>query len=204
MIYSPETETWYQNQFSHHNYIIPSILFRKTTHSVRADPSLSRPTCPVLLVLALVVPALAEHWLLIFPASWGAGPSLAPFPQADPISLRSQATACFYVGHTNNQTIPFLVFNGLFLVFKWKLQKILALKGKIKYIRNYLFCMQVPSSRDGSFFSRVFNRSPVSQQNSISSSYSNSRWGRSSIQYTIPEGDRTSLSSSCSNTRWGR
>jgi hypothetical protein len=46
--------------------------------------------------------ALAEHWLLIFPASWGAGPSLTPFPQADPISHRSQATAHSHVRHSNN------------------------------------------------------------------------------------------------------
>jgi hypothetical protein len=38
---------------------------------------------------------------LISPASWGAGPSLAPFPQADPISLNSQATARSHVGHNN-------------------------------------------------------------------------------------------------------
>ncbi len=44
----------------------------------------------------------AEHWLLIFLASWGAGPSLAPFPQADPISLRSQATAHSHVGYKSS------------------------------------------------------------------------------------------------------
>jgi hypothetical protein len=89
MIYSPETETCYQNWFSNHNYINYVIL-----------TSSSHPTCPVFLVLAPVVPALEEHWLLIFPASWGAGPSLAPFPQADPISLRSQAIAHSHVGHS--------------------------------------------------------------------------------------------------------
>ncbi len=76
-----------------------SYLVKKTAHSVRADPSSSCLTCPVFHVLAHVAPALAEHWLLIFPTSWGAGPSLAPLPQADPISLRSQATACSHVRH---------------------------------------------------------------------------------------------------------
>jgi prepilin-type processing-associated H-X9-DG protein len=42
-----------------------------------------------------------EHWLLIFLASWGARPSLTPLPQADPISLRSQAKPRSHVGHNN-------------------------------------------------------------------------------------------------------
>jgi hypothetical protein len=78
-----------------------SYPVKKTAHSVRSDPSSSPPTCPVFLVLAHVVPALAEHWLLIFPTSWEAGPSFAPFSQADPISLKSQATTCAHVGHTS-------------------------------------------------------------------------------------------------------
>jgi hypothetical protein len=61
MIYSPETKAQYQNQFSNHNYIIPSIFFRKTAHSFPADPSSSRPNCPVLLILAHFAPTLAEH-----------------------------------------------------------------------------------------------------------------------------------------------
>ncbi len=42
-----------------------------------------------------------EHWLLIFLASWGARPSLTLLPQADPISLRSQAKPRSHVGHNN-------------------------------------------------------------------------------------------------------
>jgi hypothetical protein len=61
MIYSPETETRYQNQFSNHNSIILSILLKKTAHSVRADPTSSRHTCLVLFALAHVVPAFAEY-----------------------------------------------------------------------------------------------------------------------------------------------
>ncbi len=47
-----------------------------------------------------VVSAFVGHWLLIFPPFfWSAGPALAPLPHTDPISLRSQATALFHVGH---------------------------------------------------------------------------------------------------------
>ncbi len=66
------------------NYIF--FILEKIAHSVHADPSSSRPSCPFLLFLLHVVCALAEHRLLIFLASWGAGPSLAPLHQAEPIS----------------------------------------------------------------------------------------------------------------------
>ncbi len=64
--------------------------------------SSSRPTRPSFFFLLHVASFLTEHWLLIFPAFWGAGPSLIPLPQADPISLRSQATPRSYVGHSKD------------------------------------------------------------------------------------------------------
>ncbi len=80
------------------NYMV--IVSGKIAHSVHADPSSSCPTGPFLLVLAHIVPALIEHWLLISLTSVGA--SLTHLPQADPISLRTQAMPCFHVRHTNN------------------------------------------------------------------------------------------------------
>jgi hypothetical protein len=46
-----------------------------------------------------VVPAFVGHQLLIYTLFWGARLALAPFPHADPISLRSQAKARFHVRH---------------------------------------------------------------------------------------------------------
>ncbi len=71
----------------------------KIAHSVCAGPSSSRPTCPFLFFPLHVAFALAVHWLIIFTASWGAGSSLTPFPQADPIFLRSLAMPHSNVGH---------------------------------------------------------------------------------------------------------
>ncbi len=76
------------NQCSNYSYINYRIfhLVKKTAHSVRTDPSSSRPTCPVFLVLAHVAHALAEHRLLIVLATWRLGPpsplspKLIPFP----------------------------------------------------------------------------------------------------------------------------
>ncbi len=104
MIYSPETKHGIKFKSSIYiiyiNYMF-SHLVRQTAHSVRADPSSLRPTCPFLLILVHIVSALVEHWMLISLASWEAGPSLTPFPQADPISLRSQVMAHSHVGRTN-------------------------------------------------------------------------------------------------------
>jgi hypothetical protein len=64
MIYSPETKTRCQTQLGNHNYInymISHLVKKKPAHSVRADPFSSRPNCPAFLILAHVVPALAEH-----------------------------------------------------------------------------------------------------------------------------------------------
>jgi hypothetical protein len=70
------------NSITHIIYINYMVLFLgKIPHSVRADPSSSRPTRWFLLILVHVVPALVEHWLLISLASWGAGPPLPPFPK---------------------------------------------------------------------------------------------------------------------------
>ncbi len=57
----------------------------------------------ILLILPHVVPAFFGHGLLIFPLFWGAGPALAPFPHADPISLRSQAITRFHIRHRYNE-----------------------------------------------------------------------------------------------------
>jgi hypothetical protein len=53
-----------------------------------------------LLILVHVASAFVGHWLLIFPLFWGAESALAPFPHADPISLRSQAIVRFHVGNS--------------------------------------------------------------------------------------------------------
>jgi hypothetical protein len=79
--------------------ILPSCE-EKTAHSVCADPSSSRPTCPVFLVLAQVVPALNEHWLGGPSPPGGLGPPspLSPswphFPQVpgnSPLPCRAQS-----------------------------------------------------------------------------------------------------------------
>ncbi len=90
-------------------FTLQKIHLGKIAHSltVRTSPSSSYPTCLFLFFLLHVSPALAEHWLLIFPASWGAGPSLAPLPQADPISLRSQASPALKSG-TNSIRIKLI------------------------------------------------------------------------------------------------
>jgi hypothetical protein len=80
------------------NYIVTKSLL-EDAHSVHAGSSPSRPTCPSFFFLLHVVYFLAGSRLLIFPTPWGAWPSLTPFPWADPISLRSQATPHFRVGH---------------------------------------------------------------------------------------------------------
>ncbi len=98
--------------------MIPLLLifpFRKNAHSVCAGPSSSRPTPPSFLFLLHVASFPAEHWLLIFPAFWGAGPPFTPLLQADPISLRSQATARFHVRYTyNSQITPLNSFEFFF------------------------------------------------------------------------------------------
>jgi hypothetical protein len=102
MIHSPETETWYQNWFSNHNYInyvIPSILFRKKRslpillhHVQLARSSVSLPR--------LCLPSLSTDCLSFPPWGGGGRALLHPLPPADPISLRSQATARFYFRHS--------------------------------------------------------------------------------------------------------
>jgi hypothetical protein len=72
---------------------------------VHAGSSSSRLTHPSIFFLLHVASFLAGSWLLIFLSAWGAWPSLTPFPWADSISLRYQATPHSYVGHTN---IPYL------------------------------------------------------------------------------------------------
>ncbi len=67
-----------------------------------------------------VVPALAKHWLLIFLASWGAKSFLAPFPQADPTSLRSQATGRSLVWHKS--VVILIEGKAIRGAFKTKLQ----------------------------------------------------------------------------------
>ncbi len=57
-------------------------------------PVLPRP-CPYCLCPCWALTAYLPRFL-------GAGPSFAPFPQADPISIRSQATARSHVGHNND------------------------------------------------------------------------------------------------------
>ncbi len=96
MIHSPETETWYQNWFSNHNYInyvIPSILFPILLHHVQlAWFSVSLPR--------LCLPSLSTDCLSFPPWGGGGRALLHPLPPADPISLRSQATARFYFRHS--------------------------------------------------------------------------------------------------------
>ncbi len=75
-------------------------LDQMAAHSFRADPSPSRPIWLFLLVLFHVVPAFAGHWLLIFSPFRRPRPAFTPSSHADPISLRSQATARFHVGHS--------------------------------------------------------------------------------------------------------
>ncbi len=68
-------------------------------HSVHAGSSMSHLTCPSFFFLLHVASFLAGSWLLISLPAWEAWPSLTPFPWADPISLRFQATPHSYVGH---------------------------------------------------------------------------------------------------------
>ncbi len=65
----------------------------KIAHSVHADPSSSHPT-------RLARPSSSLSILSV------PSPSLTPFPQADPISFRSQATARSHVGHTTSMETP--------------------------------------------------------------------------------------------------
>ncbi len=78
------------------NYII--LVLRKMAHIVRADPSSSCLTCPLLLVLLHVVSALVEHQLLIFLASWGAGPRQRPAPMSGTRNMPHRGTT--YVHNT--------------------------------------------------------------------------------------------------------
>jgi hypothetical protein len=137
--------SWNRNMISKNNSEIintlitwSSYLVKKTAHSVPADPSSLHPTCLVFLVIAHFASALADHWLLIFPASWGAGPSLAPFPQADPNSLRSQATACSHVGHRYIlwKTSEYINF---FIVLYCKTEESVNHYPVIYYIESYFF-----------------------------------------------------------------
>jgi hypothetical protein len=69
-------------------------------HSVHAGSSSSCLAPPSFFLLLHVASLFAGAWLLISLLVWGAWPSLTHFPQADPISLRSQATPYPFVGHT--------------------------------------------------------------------------------------------------------
>jgi hypothetical protein len=84
MIYSPETKHGINLNSAIYiiyiNYMI-SHLVKKTTHSVPADPSSSRPIGLSLLVFVHVVSALAEHWLLFFPLPGGPGLPSPPSPK---------------------------------------------------------------------------------------------------------------------------
>ncbi len=102
MIYSPEinrTLTQFDNSITLHNYII--LVLRKSGSLCSCWSFFFTPDLPVSPRPLPVVSALVEHWLHIFPASWGAWPSLTPLPQVDPISLRSQSTPRSHVRHNN-------------------------------------------------------------------------------------------------------
>jgi hypothetical protein len=72
-----------------------------SAHSVHAGSSLSCLALLSFFLLLHVATFLAGAKLLISPSVWGAWPSLAPFPWADSISLRSQAAPYPPVGHTS-------------------------------------------------------------------------------------------------------
>jgi hypothetical protein len=69
--------------------------------------------CPIelfLLVLLHVVPTFAGHQLLIFSPFRRPGATLTPSFYTDPISLRSQATGRFQVGHRYELSSAFQFF----------------------------------------------------------------------------------------------
>ncbi len=70
--------------------LLKSLL--EDAHSVHAGYSSSGLTQPSFFFLLHVASFLAGSWLVIPLPIRGAWPSLTPFPWADPISLRSQAT----------------------------------------------------------------------------------------------------------------
>jgi hypothetical protein len=83
-----------------------------------------------------------------------------------------------FKGPVHNSLLPqlILVFTLLAILLRDSLLALISCKPASEQWAHLKGTVsQVPNSRDGSFFSRVFNRSPVSHQNSISSSYSNSR-----------------------------
>jgi hypothetical protein len=127
MIYSPEIETQYQNQFSNHNYIIPSILFRKLLtlsapillhHVLLARSSSSLPM--------LSLPSLSNNCLSFLPPGGPGPPSppspkLTPFPpgpRQQPASMSgTRSKRCFH--SDNSVNILFLIFYifDIFLVY---------------------------------------------------------------------------------------